>query len=422
MLKTALQLKKAIDAIPTEYDPIGHISQASEVYIRSHEHHFERWEDMKQDQEDQCDSDQEDKEDKEDKEDIITWLYKVRDAHEKKFQSYHNGKSNFEGDLTISVNNFNYSGPYKDFNNLKELFDVSSTAAFGDTNTMTTVVDEKIRKARDLTDFTVSQSIIDRVSELWSVNFYPQQVRVVPYKINIYGPDGKFKEHKDTPDVNLVGTFLLGLSPKSCNRSLMVKDGDKCHYWHDSNVGTWCAFYPDLPHSVENTNNNYRGTIAFKIFSIDESDNEFICDNKFTGDLPTEPLGLVLSYDYSLNTDSLKGVDNLWYNMIRQLNCKSIEIVPILIKTSFSHGGYDYDSELPEGTMDVYLCDDGVIESITNGNKIDINYRDIPFVKMSYSGYQWKYNYEEYIEHTGNESRPEEEDSIYLHRAMIVKF
>jgi hypothetical protein len=35
---------------------------------------------------------------------------------------------------------------------------------------------------------------------------YPRKVKAVPYKINIYGPGGRFVAHKDTPQSGLVGS------------------------------------------------------------------------------------------------------------------------------------------------------------------------------------------------------------------------
>ena len=426
MLNTALQLKDAIDKIPENFEPMGSISQSTKVYMIEHENHAEYLDEMESSSDDGDDPT------------IVEWLYNARNSYENEFNPFHDGKDDFDGNLTITTNNFSYSGNYKNFNQLEELFQVSPPAAFGNQNTLETVVDENVRNARDVTDFTIDQKIIGKICEIWSKHFYPKNVKVVPYKINIYEPDGKFDEHTDTPDVNLVGTFLLGLSEKSCYKSLKVTTDQNGNYdyWHRSDIGSWCAFYPDLPHSVQNKTRYHRGTIAFKIFSLDETKREieFLNHNQYTGSLPTDLIGVVLSHDYSLNTDSFKGVDNLWYELINTLNPKSIRVVPILIQTSFSHWGYESSSEQPEGTMKVYLCDDNVIKYLSD--KLDQTNleqtnpdqtkpetpKDIQFVKMSRNGYEWKHNFEDFVEHTGNESRPEEEDSVYLHRALIVKF
>jgi len=46
----------------------------------------------------------------------------------------------------------------------------------------------------------------------WEENMYPKSVRVESYRINMYGLNGHFKSHKDTPAKGLVGTGLLAMS------------------------------------------------------------------------------------------------------------------------------------------------------------------------------------------------------------------
>jgi len=47
----------------------------------------------------------------------------------------------------------------------------------------------------------------------------------------------------------------------------------------------------------------------------------------------------------------------------------------------------------------------------------------IPFIcadRLDTNGYEWEKDEVEGAEHTGNESRAAEEDSIYLHKALLV--
>lgn len=107
--------------------------------------------------------------------------------------------------------------------NLKQLFERANPASFGDQMNLKTIVDENVRKGRDIdsTSFQVSNEIIKFVEDTWNSHFYPSNVKAVPYKINLYQKGDKFIGHKDTPDKNLVGTFLLGMS-HSDSESLRV--------------------------------------------------------------------------------------------------------------------------------------------------------------------------------------------------------
>jgi hypothetical protein len=141
-----------------------------------------------------------------------------------------------------------------------------------------------VRNARELSadddEFTVTEDVLRRVEQLWASRLEPQRVRAQAYKINIYGPGGRFLLHRDTPERALVGTFLLMLYGDDsryalvCHPPFPLHAGQAC-YWYGAHSG-WCAFYPDVPHSVEPRESGphcggVRITLAFKIFAADEA-------------------------------------------------------------------------------------------------------------------------------------------------------
>ena len=88
-----------------------------------------------------------------------------------------------------------------------------ASSGFGNVTKQETQHDAHVRSSRELntTQFTVSQGILDSVALKWGKTFVPKSITVQPYKIVIYGPGDHFQFHKDTPEDNLCGTFLISL-------------------------------------------------------------------------------------------------------------------------------------------------------------------------------------------------------------------
>src|SRR6201996_3171229 len=86
-------------------------------------------------------------------------------------------------------------------------------AGYGDVAAQETKIDPEIRKAFEMksSEFSCNDSILEVLAREWSEHFIPRKVRVESYKINIYPPGGHFKSHRDTPEKDLVGTFIVGL-------------------------------------------------------------------------------------------------------------------------------------------------------------------------------------------------------------------
>lgn len=157
-----------------------------------------------------------------------------------------------------------------------------------------TRLDEKVRKARefDSEQFSIEPSLVTQVEQAWAKNFIPSKVRAEPYKIQMYDSGGHFKAHRDTPEPNLVGTFLLGLgdaaypSPIRSTYKCLVVAGERMPM---ATVGTWIAFYPDVPHEVTDVE-GMRAVLAFKIFSVNPESQLDPGETRLSEDVCPPPL------------------------------------------------------------------------------------------------------------------------------------
>ncbi len=322
--------------------------------------------------------------------------------------------------------------------NLQTLFDGAEAAPYGDLNTLETVVNEEVRMARDIKDFTVGSDIIKQIQTNWKESgLYPPNVKVVPYKINLYGKDGHFDLHQDTPGKDMVGTALVALSDNCYN-------GGALKVWNTNkteNKDWYCRpkscimFYTDCPHQVSKLQIGIRATVAFKIYhdrsmSLSCDGPEQLMVDQVVGHIQTleshlgktNGYGFVLGHGYSLHTATLKGSDQIITNALNQLG-RNYTIVPIVHRWNvFSFHGECGDEEDEEATSKVYPFRDGDIESILA--KQDIKKHelgsDIQFYRINGDDYVWKSEHQNFCEHVGNEAQPEEQNSIYLNRVIII--
>jgi hypothetical protein len=495
LVKTAIRLKEAIDSVATTFSPIGDVVNAvkqwklkngdsddsdsgdDEKNNEENDNDEEKDDDNAEENDNEGNDEENDNEGNDEEDDneeiqnvdktklqivseplllqpqidgtqkeisIEKWLHKMRNVNDRKFDPFHYGKAPkdncFTTRLVINVGEFHYDGTFMDFSakdesNLENLVKSANVAAFGDQRHLTTVIDENVRKGHDIDDinFQVSDEIVKFVENTWGTKFYPQKVKAVPYKINLYKKGDKFISHKDTPAKNLIGTFLLGMSHKHKGTSFKVEtrpnfSWNKYEYWSGSNVGDWAAFLADVPHEVNHENDNVRATMSFKIYSanedndIDEESKSFVDQNISLHQLPkfgSNSIGIILSHDYSLNTTCLKGVDRLWYYLAKRLALR-VEMLPVIVQTQMMWYRDNYPAE---GSSSVYALTDDHIRYLTDGGpKPEQTNDNVEFYMVGYDGYEWQSNVEPYVEYTGNESQPMSEDSLYLHKAIILHF
>ena len=421
MLRTAVDVKNAIDSAPTRLRAIGQAKQAI-LEWKAENYGFEfAGED----------------EDVEDDERLLNQLNELKETLEGKYYTEYKFTAD-ERSAKIRLGKYNV-----DLNisqtQLKEIYQEAEDSPFGDQENLETKIDKNVRDAKEISDIEVDPILIKRIEEEWSKNLYPNQVRVEPYKLNMYQANGKFKEHLDTPSKDLVGTALISSWGKDAHINNYLKISDinrkRAEYWQPREPSL-ILFYSDCPHEVSSyteKNGNIRATIAFKIYAKDNSYNPL--NEKFEKVkqallplLEDKKKGFILEHGYSLQTDSLKGSDSILASVLEQMGYKFI-LIPILYHftlSSFHQGNNDdeftsFIYPLREEEID-YLISSSKDNDKDNGIQEvpDFPHQDIEFYILNNNHYTWKNEHQSYCEYTGNESQPEEQNSIYLSRALII--
>ena len=299
-----------------------------------------------------------------------------------------------------------------------------------------TKIDLEVRNACEIVpeEFSVDKELLDRIEAAWAKDFLPRKVRAEPYKIHLYGPGGHFKSHRDTPEMNLVGTFLLGLGD-TANR--YVK-GNLAVGGIEGGVAarpcSWVAFHPDVPHSIlPLPKDHYRAVIAFKIFSV--PDNSEPTENPIQTSVNEAlatmrlPFGIFLDRQYCMGTSKLSGFDTILLAAAysRKDKCR-IYTLPVVTKFQAVRGVADRD-DTDEASTKVYPFTEAHIEFLL-GRRSNAtsevpwltDVKDLRFCCLGLDKHTitWANNQDDGAEWTGNESRPASKDSIYLSYSLIV--
>jgi len=315
-------------------------------------------------------------------------------------------------------------------NLLRQLYEAAAPASFGDMKAMETRVDPLVRSGREIAShgFSVSPELCRWVERTWAEHFVPRNVRAEPYKINLYGPGDRFATHRDTPEKDLVGTFLVALGgwgPPCQGGGLVVHDTAGTYRW-DGARG-WAAFIPYLPHEVEPITSGARATIAFKVFSTnndggDESvafdealleeaaDRIALCRNE------NGQVGVLLAFAYSLNGTALCGRDLFIYRALERMG--RVESIPVAVhmeaKADSSEVVY-WSSQAR-----VYSLTQDNLARVTKGFKQPADNRLlIPFIPTA-PGHEVYKDSHASVEWAGNYAEPANVDTLYVQRALIV--
>lgn len=301
-----------------------------------------------------------------------------------------------------------------------ELYEYADKAKFGDVLSATTKEDDNVRKGRDITadKFIVKQCLIYKIKQIWLLIFN-ENVTVKPYKINVYKKGDFFLSHADSPEDGLIGTTLIDVSNEP-GKSFRI-DGNK---WNSLGSNT-CSFYADIQHEVKPIKNDYRVTIAFKIYSNQE--NNFKLELISNTD-QIKNFGILLKHGYSYKDNTMKGVDRIICENLYELGWK-FDIVPVVVqetvvkKCDYNLAMYDdFD-----GNLSIYVSPEEIIEkhSPNKWNKLISEWHnsrklrdDIPFIVLN-NGYRWDYNVETGV-FIGNTHDGLQLSTTYLNKALIV--
>ncbi|KAH9888826.1 hypothetical protein C8Q73DRAFT_167520 [Cubamyces lactineus] len=256
----------------------------------------------------------------------------------------------FEGPIAPSVPRIGQGVDEAVKSRLQKWFDNAVVSGYGDVQEQVTKIDEGVRAAREISSsqFEVEPELLRRIEELWCEHFVPSShVRAEPYKIHLYGKNGHFKLHRDTPEHGLVGTFLLGLGDTTCGGGLVVEGKDL-----SAHPGEWCAFYPDVPHKVTRIWDGHRAVIAFKIFRTPSSTGETDKTRQVRAQVLEAvkkleaPYGILLEHKYGLGTEQFSGFDAIVAECVRSaVPADCMYQLPVVVKSISSWGSksqYDY--------------------------------------------------------------------------------
>lgn len=321
-------------------------------------------------------------------------------------------------EANLTINSVNFQGSLSSITpeDLQNWYEHAQPASYGDNQTLETRLDETIRKAREITDFHVDDTLIKFVENKWDEHFYPRTVRAEAYKINIYGPGDHFQAHRDTPAKDLVGTFLVGLGDTSEMCLTFPETGD---IWGVADVGSWCAFYPSVLHEIEaGSKKGYRVTLAFKIYHRGEGGtiNSSVALEEFLRGLP-RPFGVLLDFQYSIGTKELNGGDAQLMKAAQEAGLKT-KLIPVVTEFFAIEPYHDERTQLR-----IYPFTESEIAYLVDQTELPPSYPNMTFYTLSSykkTGSLWSHKVTHRAEYVGNESRAHDETSIYLHYALLI--
>ena len=322
---------------------------------------------------------------------------------------------------------------------IPELYKHADTAPFGDIHALETRVDPEVRDAREIPadQFIVDPKLLDAIRTTWACDFIPDDVRVEPYKIHLYGPGGHFKSHRDTPEPGLVGTFLVGLGDTISPEQ--KANGGMFHIKSISRFAETCsyvAFYPDIPHHISKlAESQYRAVIAFKIFKAEcdipqhEAPWEFYQEELVQPVLAKIPVpyGLLLGHKYHMGASQLTGLDAVIFSAARKRSGVQVHVLPVIISTSAYYTCIDGEED--EFETSVYPFTSAHVDYILKRGQDPSSTTmpwlreldDIPFYSMmgfDASAKEWHQDRDE-TNYIGNESDATRETSLYVSFAMV---
>ncbi|KAH9942867.1 hypothetical protein B0H21DRAFT_749793 [Amylocystis lapponica] len=305
------------------------------------------------------------------------------------------------------------SGPIAQL--LERWYEHAVVSGYGDVRAQETKIDSDVRSAREIpaTDFSVEPELLKRIQDCWEETFLMSGgVRVEPYKIHLYGHGGHFKTHRDTPQMDLAGTFLVGLGDTTGKKCFCIADK-----YLSAGPGSWCAFYPDVPHS------ELRGFDSVRK-AVDD----------VVGRLHT-PCGILLERKYALGTTRLSGFDALLLARARAMNDTDVKLLPVAMKIVGFWGSESkedpYEDFKENCWSNVYPFTEDHIDCLLDRRddaELGIMYpwldglKDVPFYSADFHGsvVTWKDEREETCNYAGNEVQAWRQDSVYLSYALLL--
>jgi hypothetical protein len=287
------------------------------------------------------------------------------------------------------------------------LWECATPSKFGDLRSGTDVLDEGVRRAREILPDRLRLVLPHGGSIPWAHTTlvgavlktalsvlqpgYPCAVRL--HKLNLYGQGGFFVDHVDTPrDRAMIGTVVVGLPSSHAGGALGVTHAG-ASFVHQfasegKSVASWAALYGDCPHRVEPVTAGCRLTLTFDLVHDPElKDQRYVPKYYYPKAIRTEersavpeesvavmttrllkaveahcalakplgkrkPLGIVLSHRYVGNEPTLaglKGVDRLVADAIGSV--RRVQLLPVLVYRHLVTDKWEYDPNSEAGVV-----------------------------------------------------------------------
>jgi hypothetical protein len=241
-------------------------------------------------------------------------------------------------------------------------------AEYGDVAKQQTVVDESVRKGFDINLAEINREelivkinslLMKDLAALFRQKFGYANIKLEPYKINIYEKGDFFDEHSDSPADGLIGTIIVNM--KGPSHTFII---DQKVAWKED-FGEICMFYTDVLHKV-NSVPSYRETLTFKVFlNQNDSDQDKVSPAQ-SKELSNETLnflkrvnineefGVVLQNGYTYIKDNsddyeavMKGLDRSLLKTVKELNM-NYRLAPVIVTnrkyfTEYSKGYHNYN-------------------------------------------------------------------------------
>ncbi|GAQ86572.1 hypothetical protein KFL_002970100 [Klebsormidium nitens] len=259
--------------------------------------------------------------------------------------------------------------------NMDSVLSVCSPAPYGDLLTESTKLDPTIPREETFPQPVFEHQLLQAVKKHL---VHGQAVRLVPYKLNIYGEGDFFKPHKDTPvnPQHFIGTVVVCLPSKFSGGELLVSHGSTCQTFdfaeHSGKPGVYqfAAFYGDCLHEIKPVTEGRRVTLTYHILRTETISEPDANDQKIywpldLGQMRAFPLarlpkggpvpqhlqkalkaqlsalsgigypyvGFILQHEYTrsgLVPEGLKGGDKVFFDLLREIGW-SLRLLPVLV-------------------------------------------------------------------------------------------
>ena len=349
--------------------------------------------------------------------------------------------------ISIPKMNINFSDTEKFINTIEmiKLYDneICKKAGYGNLKNEQTEYDENVRSAKyiDKEDFIVDSETIKEIEKIW-MEQTNDNVRVEPYRINLYGAGDFFVKHKDTSSKNLIGTFMISMYNNYwCENfsSFGINIDDQVIRWNEKN-DNYFGFYSDIDHFVDKIENGYRMNVSFKVYAVDtiddinEENKSEINENILKELIQYGDIGLILNYKYSYDSEyyGLKGKDKQLYNTLIKLKEQGeiidvemlsviVEVDSIIYNRDYQYESSKYESEDDERSnisikvlpiLEDYKMDNNKVINFYYMNKINLGELITDDNNSEQSGY---------LGNEYDENGYDRHNQQYLARAIIIR-